>query len=538
MSDTGKQSPLGVNSLNSLLLARGLQINPTFTSYAGTSTSFPSYSFGQVCQNTVLRVITYAINEGYKGHEDLDPGPPPDGKVTNTVYNNLISIGGGITNINITSITSGVISGTDTIYFEVTYASGPVLTPGTFIRINGSEIATAVSPGYYNGNWEIATVSGLSFRVYVTANYGTATTPGYFTIDNQVPGLGNAKSFVYTWEQRIGPYGIGKPALGDVKGWGGSLYKNNQPLPPTSSDSTANPATQWGYVRLMPLQAWMEFNYNNTLSSGSYNNPAGYRDFLQSWMSCYGYAEYSNNAILSVDNSKRFLEGTYSNMNDLITSDITGVSLATNIFGQDLIKTGRAINLSKISTFGLPSNLLMTLQQNNGLTKNVSLAIIASGIEPNELGNILGNITPPTKDQERKLYGAFSIIVGDSLNEVLVSLNCKTAGLDSLADLLNPKKLFPNSYQSLTVPVYNTTQSVTNSKTYYPIYSGLGTNGNLNSPLVKEQIGTQVSAGTPQIEVNVAQPIPIIDNISVATTTSASSGGGGKAYETFDNAVR
>ena len=136
------------------------------------------------------------------------------------------------------------------------------------------------------------------------------------------------------------------------------------------------------------------------------------------------------------------------------------------------------------------------------------------------------------------MYGAFSIIVGDSLTEVLVSLNCKTAGLDSLADLLNPKKLFPNSYQSLTVPVYNTTQSVTNSKTYYPIYSGLGTNGNLNSPLVKEQIGTQVSAGTPQIEVNVAQPIPIIDNISVATTTSASSGGGGKAYETFDNAVR
>lgn len=536
MSDTGKQSPLGVNSLNSLLLARGLQINPTFTSYAGTSTNFPSYSFGQVCQNTVLRVITYAINEGYKGHDDYGPSGSLDGKVTNTVYNNLISIGGGNTNINITSITSGVISGTDTIYFEVTYASGPVLTPGTFIRINGSEIATAVSPGYYNGNWEIATVSGLSFRVYVTANYGTATTPGYFTIDNQVPGLGNAKSFVYTWEQRIGPYGVGKPALGDVKGWGGSLYKNNQPLPATSSDSTANPATQWGYVRLMPLQAWMEFNYNNTLSSGSYNNPAGYRDFLQSWMSCYGYAEYSNNAILSVDNSKRFLEGTYSNMNDLITSDITGVSLATNIFGQDLIKTGRAINLSKISTFGLPSNLLMTLQQNNGLTKNVSLAIIASGIEPNELGNILGNITPPTKDQERKLYGAFSIIVGDSLTEVLVSLNCKTAGLDSLADLLNPKKLFPNSYQSLTVPVYNTTQSVTNSKTYYPIYSGLGTNGNLNSPLVKNQIGTQISAGTPQIQPDVAQPLPTIDNITI--TPTASSGGGGKAYETFDNAVR
>jgi len=178
------------------------------------------------------------------------------------------------------------------------------------------------------------------------------------------------------------------------------------------------------------------------------------------------------------------------------------------------------------------------LQQNNGLTKNVSLAIISSGIEPNELGNILGNISIPTKDQERKLYGAYSLIVGDSLNEVLVSLNCKTAGLDSLADLLNPKKLFPNSYQSLTVPVYNTTQSVTNSKTYYPIYSGLGTNGSLNSPLVKKQIGTQISGGTPQIEVNVAQPIPVIEDIVATPSTAISSGGGGKAYDTFDNAVR
>jgi hypothetical protein len=64
---------------------------------------------------------------------------------------------------------------------------------------------------------------------------------------------------------------------------------------------------------------------------------------------------------------------------------------------------------------------------------------------------------------------------------------------------LNPKKLFPNSYQTLTVPVYNTTQSVNNSKTYYPIYGGGGVNGNLNSPQVTNQIGTQTPTGAPQI---------------------------------------
>jgi hypothetical protein len=500
MSDTGKQSPLGVNSLNSLLVAQGLQINPTFVSYAGSSTSFPSYSFGSVCQNTVLRVITHAIHEAYVGHDDYGPSGSLDGKVANAEYNNLISIGGGTTTVNITSITSGVIPDTDTIYFEVIYSSGPQLAPGTYILIEGSNISSldpGVPAGFYNGNWEIATVNGLSFRVYITANYGNATTPGNFRIDNQVPGLGNAKSFLYTWEQKIGQYGIGTFALGDFKGWGGSYYKNNQP-DVTPSVTTANPATQWAYIRLMPLQAWMEFNYNSTLGIGSVNNPAGYRDFLQSWMNCYSYAEYSNNAILSVDNSKTFLDGTYSNMNDLITADITGVSLSTNIFGQDLIKTGKAIDLSKISTFGLPSNLLLTMVKNNALTKNVSLALLASGIQQDELGQLLGNLSPATTEQERKIYGAFNLIVGDGLAEVLIPLNCKTAGLDSLADLLNPKKLFPNSYQSLTVPVYNTTQAVTNSKTYYPIYSGGGVNGNLNSPQVSNQIGTQTPTGAPQ----------------------------------------
>jgi hypothetical protein len=136
--------------------------------------------------------------------------------------------------------------------------------------------------------------------------------------------------------------------------------------------------------------------------------------------------------------------------------------------------------------------------KNNALTKNVSLALLASGIQQDELGQLLGNLSPATTEQERKIYGAFNLIVGDGLAEVLIPLNCKTAGLDSLADLLNPKKLFPNSYQSLTVPVYNTTQSVTNSKTYYPIYSGGGVNGNLNSPQVTNQIGTQTPTGTPQ----------------------------------------
>ena len=541
MSDTGKQSPLGVNSLNSLLNVQGLHINPKFVSWVGTSQSFGSYSFGRVCQDTVLRVITHAIHEGYVGHTDISG---KDGWPTQTVYNNLISIGGGTNAIPIISITSGVISGTEQFYFDVTYGQSFVLVPGTYIRINGS------NPEGYNGNWLIETGSAGTFRVYSTAAYGVSTT-GSFFIDTQVPGLGNAKSMVYTWEELIGRFGTGTFNLGDYKGWGGSLYKNNRPLPIDSTPNTANPATQWAYIRLMALQAWMEFNYNSTLSLGNSLNPAGYRDFVQQWQSAYGFISYSNNAILSVDNSKDFLEGTYSNMNDLISADITNVSLATKAFGQDLIALGKAIDLSTIATYGLPSNLLKTLVKYNALTKNLSLAIISAGIPVDELGAIISNVSQPTNDQERKLYAAYYITVGDTLTEVLVPLNCKTQGLSSLADLLDPSKMFPNSYKTLTVQLYNTgTQNgAQNSKIAFPIYNSSGTvNSDLTSTQVLNQIGTQTPVGTPLINDIVPSASATTDSLTELNTitqtlttpgsNASATSGGGKAYDTFSNEIR
>ena len=331
---------------------------------------------------------------------------------------------------------------------------------------------------------------------------------------NDAYGRGLVNSATYNNLISIGSTTI--PALGNSKAptfnWTG--YPNW-----ASNYTYTNEVTRWGYIRLFALQGYNEFNYNDGL-------PA-YKDYLSAFTAASSFVEYTNKAIMSMTNSQDFLEGTYSNMNDLISADIAGVSLATTTFGRDLITTGKAINLSTISTFGLPSNLLLTLVQNNALTQNVSLALLASGIQQNELSQILDNTITASTEQERNIYGAFNLIVGDSLTEVLIPLNCKTRGLESLADLLNPQKLFPNSYQTLTVPVYNTTQSVTNSKTYYPIYSSGGVNGNLNSPLVTNQIGTQIPGGTPKPGVNVSQQNNIVNTFATSVNRNAILGQGG-----------
>ena len=434
MSDSGKQSPLGVNVMSSLLQNNGLGINPIVTDFAGSSKSYSDFSFGSIVQNTVLRLITWSINDACLR-----------GQVNGDVYNDIIFVG-GLTNsigfINIVSTPSYF-----TVYHDTSVISQ--FPAGTYIQLSASVEG-------YNDTWLISTSKSGSFVVVTTADPGNVT-GGNIKYGTLVPGLGNSGTYAFTWNNdTTGPYGVGTA-------WGGTKYSNGG----------TKPVTQWGFNRLIALQAWDEFNYNE--------GQPKYKDFLGSFQQADSFVNYTNSAITSVDNSKSFLEGTYSNMNDLISADITGVSLATFNFGQDLIKTGRAINLKKINTFGLPSNLLETLQENNALTPAVSLALLASGMSQSELAAILSNNNSITKEQQVKIYKAFTIVLGKDLQEVLIPLNCKTEGIESLADLLNPKKLFPTRatstssavYQTLTVPLYNTGQAaqgitpVTNTKNVY-----------------------------------------------------------------------
>lgn len=248
------------------------------------------------------------------------------------------------------------------------------------------------------------------------------------------------------------------PALGNAK-------------PSTFSPAYSSSQARYGFLRMLPLQAYTDF----TIGTGSYS------DFLSSFQTVNGFLKQSNSKIATLVNSQGYIDGVYSNMNDLTTSDITGITQSTLFWGQDLIATGRAINLRTIASFGLPSNLLKTLQANNALTQAVTIAMIFSDLTTTEINNILTNQIVPTNEQEKKLYGAFTAVMNTDLTDVLVPLNVQTNGLASLADLLNPRKLFPNSYTTLTVPRYNTLNSPTNSKIYYLIYDGTGINTQLNS---------------------------------------------------------
>lgn len=287
---------------------------------------------------------------------------------------------------------------------------------------------------------------------------GSSASPGILAIAQSLYSTSAISESVYRNLLSMGYNSI--PAFGNTP------TSDYSAIPAT--DVSSNWATKWqyGFIRLIALQARNSFYLNN----GSYS------DFVSSFSQCMAYKAQTNKTISTLTNSSSYLSGAYSNMNDLTTSDITGVNIATLYWGQDLVATGRAIDLSKIDTFGNPADLLLTLQTNNALTKAVSLALLVSGLTAAELGRILGKIDIATQEQQRKIYGAFSIIQDGDLKDVLTPINCQTPGLKTLADLLDPRKLFPNSYISLTVPVYNPVPLPTNSKTYFLIYTQDGVN--------------------------------------------------------------
>jgi hypothetical protein len=191
----------------------------------------------------------------------------------------------------------------------------------------------------------------------------------------------------------------------------------------------------------------------------------------------YNFKNQQNPRIASIVNSKTFMTGSYSNVNDLGTSDIAGVNQALKVWGNDLIASGRTLSLHSIARFGLPSVLLKTLYKNSAITDAVKMSMLLQSMTPTQVDNVLNPEYTATAEEERKLYDSFTAITGNDLSTVLYNLNCKTTGLESLADLLSPRKLFPNSYQSLTVARYSL--DTASAKIYDFIYNDGGVNDRL-----------------------------------------------------------
>jgi hypothetical protein len=176
---------------------------------------------------------------------------------------------------------------------------------------------------------------------------------------------------------------------------------------------------------------------------------------VQILAACVGYEQLANQFIISACNADTYLCDTFSNTDAMTTGDITKVNLATQAFGEDMARLGQLWNLENIDNLGSPLALVRQITNVVGALPILSLTFIGAGVPADVVVNIEDPNATVEDSAQKLMYLAMTQITGDALTQILELLGVTTPGITTMADLLNPVKLFPNSFQSITVATKN-----------------------------------------------------------------------------------
>jgi hypothetical protein len=182
--------------------------------------------------------------------------------------------------------------------------------------------------------------------------------------------------------------------------------------------------------------------------------------FVQALNVAQAYGATTNQFINSAVNSQTYLADTFTSTNDAITADITEINLATDAFAADLAKLGQLINLRDLGNLGSPLGLIQQIYSVTGAIPSVSVVFVAAGIPTETVLNFTNPTASVSDSIQRLMYVAMTQITGTGLQQILQVMGVTTTGINNMADLLNPVKLFPNSFQSLTVPTASGTRAI------------------------------------------------------------------------------
>ena len=176
--------------------------------------------------------------------------------------------------------------------------------------------------------------------------------------------------------------------------------------------------------------------------------------FEQVFVISDSYAITTNLLINSARNANNASSNsTYVSQDVTVTGGISQISQAFSDFGDDLIALGNAIDLAQLPNLGSPQALLQQIYSRTGGSSELNTALLNAGISQTVLSNL--STVSMTDEQQKIAFNVMSKITGGALLQILRLLRVNTRGLATLADLLNPVKMFPKSFNTLTAPTAN-----------------------------------------------------------------------------------
>ena len=144
---------------------------------------------------------------------------------------------------------------------------------------------------------------------------------------------------------------------------------------------------------------------------------------------------------------------TYTTQDNTMSGGLSQISQAYTAFGADLTALGYSIDLTTLSDLGSPQALLRQIFYQSGGSTVINTALLNAGLSVDTLDTL--SDTPMTNEEQKIVFDVMQTITGNQLKQILYLLKVTTAGIPTLADLLNPVKMFPTSFNTLTAPTIN-----------------------------------------------------------------------------------
>jgi len=193
---------------------------------------------------------------------------------------------------------------------------------------------------------------------------------------------------------------------------------------------------------------------NNYLGNGDVGR------FSQGFMAVQGYINTTNQFINSATNAQTYLGPTFTNMDALVTNSVSDVNPDFGNFATDLTNQGNLTNLNDLRLYGTPAGLLRQLAAEGnmvgGVFGPVQTPLLAAGLTTNNIQTLLTGADTISENEylrlQRLAYQGMTNVTGTDLQQVLSILEVTTPNINTMADLLDQTKIFPNSYTTLLTP--------------------------------------------------------------------------------------
>jgi hypothetical protein len=176
--------------------------------------------------------------------------------------------------------------------------------------------------------------------------------------------------------------------------------------------------------------------------------------FEQVFNSAQGFVASTNQLIKSAVNANdpNVILG-FGNQDNVMTGSLSKLTLAFSTFSDDLARTGTTIDFVNLNNLGSPAALLKQVGSSSFTNPGLNTALLSVGIPSEKVTDIEGSVF--TDAEQKLIYQAMTRVTGIDLSRVLSQLGVTTPGISSMADLLNPVKLFPRSFNTFTTPTAN-----------------------------------------------------------------------------------